>query len=155
MISTARALPLLLVATGLSAPAQAAGSLALKSDVFVERTEVADGNPRVVLAKPDAVVPGDRLVFVLQYRNVSRAAASGMVVSNPMPQAVAYQDAEGGEVSVDGGKSWGTLSALRIRTVAGAWRTARPDDVTHVRWQLAGNVPAGAGGKLRFRGTVR
>lgn len=148
-----RALIALLALT--AAPAMAAGNLSLKSDVFVERTEVRDGKMLVTLAEPKMVTPGDRLVFVLHYRNEGQSPASNMVVTNPMPSAVSYQDAEGAQVSVDGGRTWGPLAAARIRTRAGEWRAARPDDVTHIRWQLAGLVPAGAGGKLKFRGTVR
>lgn len=135
--------------------AQAATPLALRSDVFVEHTEVADGKSRTTLSAPVTVTPGDRLVFVLHYRNTGSSPASGLVVTNPMHPSVAYQDADGAQVSVDGGKSWGTLAATKVRTARGDWRAARPDDVTHIRWKLAGTLPAGGSGNLRFRGTVR
>jgi len=146
-----------LLSLALLAPttAQAAGNLALSSNVFVERTEVRGGKDLVILSSPDRVTPGDRLVFVLNYRNTSAAPATNMVVTNPLPQAVTYQDAEGAQVSVDGGHSWGSLAQARIKTASGAFRPARPDDVTHIRWQLTGAIPAGATGKLKFRGTVR
>ncbi len=147
-------LPFLALAVAPGA-AQAATPLALQSDVFVERTEVADGRTRTTLTAPDTVTPGDRLVFVLHYRNTGSSAATGLVVTNPMHPSVAYQDADGAQVSVDGGKSWGTLAAARVRTARGDLRPARPDDVTHIRWKLAGTLPAGASGNLRFRGTVR
>ena len=108
-----RALTALLALT--AAPAMAAGNLSLKSDVFVERTEVRDGKMLVTLAEPKMVTPGDRLVFVLHYRNEGQSPASNMVVTNPMPSAVSYQDAEGAQVSVDGGRTWGPLAAARIR----------------------------------------
>jgi|JI6StandDraft_1071083.scaffolds.fasta_scaffold24818_2 uncharacterized repeat protein (TIGR01451 family) len=147
-------LPFLALAVAPGA-AQAADPLALRSNVFVERTEVADGRTRITLTEPATVTPGDRLVFVLHYRNTGNSAASGLVVTNPMHPSVAYQDADGAQVSVDGGKSWGTLAAARVRTARGDLRPARPDDVTHIRWQLAGTLPAGGSGNLRFRGTVR
>lgn len=145
----------LLALSAATIPAHAAGSLALRSDVFVERVAVQDGKTHIVLAPSHTVVPGDRLVFVLDYRNTSQSPATNMIVTNPVPATVSYEDADGALVSVDGGKSWGTLASARIRLASGALRPARPDDVTHIRWQLAGSVPAGAGGKLKFRGTVR
>jgi hypothetical protein len=78
------------------------------------------------------------------------------MVTNQMPPAVVFQHAGNGAlVSVDGGKSWGALSTLFIAEHNGRRRSARPEDVTHIRWQLNQPVPAGGAGKLTFRGTVR
>lgn len=142
----------------LSAPAFAADDVSLKSDVFVAR-EVRDaqGKPRTVLQPPAKVTPGDRLVFVLNYRNRGAAPATGFTVTNPLPAAVAYANgASAGEiVSVDGGRSWGALPTLRVPVAGGAARPARAADVTHIRWTLAKPIPAGGAGKLQFNGVVR
>ena len=137
--------------------AKAANSVVLSSTVFLEKT-VADANGRqhVVLEEPKVVTPGDRLVFILNYRNVGNAPASEFIVTNPLPSAVSYQGSgESAEVSIDGGKSWGALAVLRKREPDGSWRAARPEDVTHVRWALNRAIPAGAEGRLSFRGVVR
>lgn len=135
--------------------AHAAGKVALDSQVFVERTMTDNGRPRTILVQPDVVTPGDNLVFVLSYRNTGSTAASNLVVTNPMPDAVAYQQARGAEVSVDGGRNWGQLAALTLAERDGRRRTARPGDVTHIRWLLSKPVPVGGAGKLTFRGIVR
>lgn len=137
--------------------AQAANNVALSSTVFLEKTVAdTDGRSRVVLEEPKVVTPGDRLIFILNYRNAGNAPASDFIVTNPLPMAVAYEGgADGGQVSIDGGKSWGTLALLKMQDADGRWRSARPDDVTHVRWALKQAVPAGAQGKLSFRGIVR
>lgn len=151
---------ILLVLIALIAPASAfaANNVALSSAVFVEKT-VPDGagRNRVVLEEPKVVTPGDRLVFILNYRNTGSAPASDFVVTNPMPSAVTYQAAGDGnaQVSIDGGQSWGPLAALKVREADGRWRNARPEDVTHVRWALKQAIPAGAQGRLSFRGIVR
>ena len=138
--------------------AQAANDVALTSAVFVEKTvPQANGKQRLILETPNVVVPGDRLVFVLNYRNQGLKPANDFVVTNPMPGAVAYQGTGdlGAIVSVDGGRSWGTLAALKMRKADGSVRAAYPEDVTHVRWAVKTPIPAGAAGKLSFRGVVR
>lgn len=136
----------------------AADSVALSSMVFVEKTIAdADGKAKITLHEPKVVTPGDRLIFILNYQNRGLSAANNFVVTNPLPTAVAYQgtaDASA-EVSIDGGKVWGALSALKVADGPSRWRSARPEDVTHVRWTMKQAIPAGAQGKLSFRGIVR
>ena len=151
---------LLIAIAALLSPAavMAANSVTLESKAFVERTTTdADGKPKVVLEAPKLVVPGDRLVFVLAYKNVGAQPATDFVVTNPIPQAVAYSGFEGAPaiVSVDGGKSWGPLASLKIAQADGTLRDAQPADVTHVRWTFAKAIPAGQEGKLSFRGVVK
>ena len=138
--------------------AQSANAVSLNSDVLVERTTTdANGRSQVTLEEPRVVVPGDKLVFVLRYQNNGRAPASDFVVTNPLPEAVAFQAAsdEAAQVSVDGGRNWGHLARLTIRQSDGSMRPARPEEVTHVRWAFAQPIPAGQAGRLMFRGVVR
>lgn len=148
-------LPLL---ASLAAPAFAADNVTLKSDVFVARV-VKDtaGRASVVLHPPTLVTPGDKLVFVLNYKNQGSAPATGFTVTNPIPTAVAYanQASVGEVVSIDGARSWGALATLRVRAVDGTSRPAAAADVTHVRWTLKAPIAPGAGGKLQFDGVVR
>jgi uncharacterized repeat protein (TIGR01451 family) len=103
------------------------------------------------------VTPGDRLLFVLSYKNMGAQPASDFVVTNPVPAAVAYTGSEDETpmVSVDGGKTWGALASLSVTQADGTTRAAAPRDVTHVRWALGRAIPAGQGGKLSFRGVVK
>ena len=149
----------LLFVIALLAPslALAANNVTLSSAVFLEKT-IADssGHARIVLEEPQSVTPGDQLVFILNYRNAGNAPASDFIVTNPLPAAVAYSGSrDSAQVSIDGGRSWGTLPALKIREADGRWRTARPEEVTHVRWAFKNTIAAGAHGKLSFRGIVR
>lgn len=141
----------------LSPAAHAANDVALTSAVFVEKTVQANGRKKIVLEQPGQVAPGDSLVFMFDYRNKGSVPATGFVVTNPMPGAVAYQSSPdpAAIVSIDGGRSWGMLARLKVRESDGMVRGARPEDVTHVRWTFARAIPAGQGGKLSFRGVVR
>ena len=141
----------------LAAPV-AASPVALSNKVFVERISTdAQGNRKVTLEEPRVVTPGDRLLFVLNYRNASAKPAEKFVVTNPLPAAVQFAEHGDGaaELSVDGGKSWGNLGALRVRSADGSLRPARADDVTHIRWAFKAPIPAGGSGKLMFRGVVK
>jgi len=138
--------------------AHAANDVTLTSSVFVEKAVVQpNGATRLVLEEPRVVVPGDRLVFVLAYKNMGAKPATDFVVTNPMPGEVAFQGTAdaGSVVSIDGGRSWGALAALKVRRADGTARAALPEDVTHVRWAMKAPIPVGQSGKLSFRGVVR
>jgi uncharacterized repeat protein (TIGR01451 family) len=138
--------------------AAAANAVSLSSQVFVERpVKQADGSTRVERQAPDVVTPGDRLVFVLSYSNGGAEPASGFVVTDPIPGSVVFAggESEGALVSVDGGKSWGALAALRIANADGTFRPAQAADVTHIRWTFGRPIAAGASGQLSFRGVVK
>lgn len=149
---------LLLIGALFPGQAFAANQIALDNSVFVERvTTDSSGKQRVMLEAPKTVVPGDRLVFVLNYRNAGARPADKFVITNPMPVAVRFTGA--GEsaplVSVDGGRVWGRLADLTIAQADGSRRTAQPADVTHIRWAIQKPIPAGGAGKLLFRGVVK
>ncbi|MEA3062431.1 MAG: hypothetical protein QOJ94_2212 [Sphingomonadales bacterium] len=144
---------------GLVAPAAAlaADNVTLASHAFVERVKPGpNGKPVTVLEEPRLVTPGDKLVFELSYRNQGAQPATGFVITDPIPSAVTFAGSvsPGAVYSVDGGRTWGPLAALRVATADGKGRPATAADVTHVRWNFPA-IPAGAGGKVSFRGIVR
>lgn len=148
----------LAIPAALAASPALANPVALSNDVFVERVSVdAQGQRKVILEAPKVVVPGDRLLFVLNYRNGGAKPADKFVVTNPLPSAVQFaeQADNNAQVSVDGGKSWGALAQLRVVDANGTERPARTEDVTHIRWAFNQPIPAGASGKLMFRGIVK
>jgi uncharacterized repeat protein (TIGR01451 family) len=124
------------------AAALAAEDVTINSAAFVERTvQDASGKPKTLLEAPKVVTPGDRVVFVLSYRNGGAHPATGFVINNPLPAAVTYESSEGMQpvVSVDGGKTWGPLAALKITQEDGTMRPATPADVTHPALDLPGD----------------
>ena len=133
-------------------------AVSLTSEVFVEKVaRDAQGRQTVTLHPPQTVVPGDRLVFVLKYRNQGASPATQFVVTNPIPDAVQFAGAAdaGAEFSVDGGRSWGALDTRKVRQADGTMRPASGADVTHVRWALKQAIPANGQGRLSFRGIVK
>ena len=149
---------LILFAFLLPSAALAQSQVALTSEIFVEReTRDANGAAQVSLETPGVVTPGDRLVFVLSYRNNGATPATDFVITNPIPDSVEYAGTQsaGAVHSIDGGRNWGALDALVVRDAQGNSRAATFADVTHVRWRFAQPIPAGSGGEVRFRGLVK
>ena len=139
------------------APAAAAqDALSFEGTAFVEKTVVEDGAEKTVQLPTDKVVPGDLIVFSTAYRNGSADPVEDFVVTNPIPAAVALTDeaAAGLTVSVDGGQTFGSLSALKVAAEPDGDRPAMAADVTHIRWTLAAVAP-GEGGTLSYKAFVR
>lgn len=123
-----------------------------------QRWLAADGAPSVRLVPAARAVPGDRLVYILTYRNGGAAPVADLVLDNPLPPSVAYRAPAAGspapEVSVDGAR-FGPLATLTTRLPQGGSRAAGPDDVRHLRWRVAGPLPAGAQGQVSFNATLK
>ena len=137
----------------------AAGPLQVTSSILVEsRTAAADGTTRIALVKPSRVTPGDKVIFVLSYRNTGAQPLANVVLDNPLPRQIAYRSANPGspapDVSVDG-KTFGSLESLRVRSLDGSTRAAGPNDVTSVRWRLASPLAAGSQGQFAFLAVLK
>lgn len=122
-------------------------AISTDSAVYVER--VSNGNGRR-LEPADRLARGDRVVTVVTWYRMG--GDGGFVITNPLPQRLAYQRSasDGQEVSVDGGRTWGRLGALRVGN-----RIASPEDVTHVRWRIPADSAARGRGQIAFAGIVR
>jgi uncharacterized repeat protein (TIGR01451 family) len=137
--------------------AAASDAVQLTTKVLVEHVRKgADGKPQKVLEEANKVVPGEAVVFQASYRNGGAKPATGFVITNPLPASVAFAGGEsaGALYSVDHGKSWGALAALRVPTPTGGARAATSADVNAVRWVFPAIAP-GASGTVSFRGLVK
>jgi len=137
--------------------AQEANPVSLSGDVKAVVTSVdAEGNQTTELVEPSTIVPGDRLIFGTDYANTGDEPVKNFVVTNPLPGPVRLASNADADlvVSVDGGASWGILSALSIALEDGGTRSATHNDVTHVRWNLAEIAP-GESGRLEYPAIIR
>ncbi len=148
-------LPLLLGLAPLPALAQA--PVAINASVFVERVQTdINGRERRTLSEAGRLASGDRLLFLLRYRNGGASPMQGFAVTNAVPSAIRVDPSDPAmQVSVDGGHNWGRLDDLTLRTPLGGMRRATPDDVTHVRWTVKDAVAPGETGRISYRGVVR
>ena len=136
-------------AIGYAAQAKGAGVTLTNSVLVQQKSAAADGTTRVTLAPAKRVVPDDRVVFRIAYKNNLAQPVTGMVVSNPVPANLTYRGPAVGspapEVSTDGTH----FAPLATLTVAG--RPAQADQVRAVRWQVRGSVLAGARDSTRTK----
>jgi uncharacterized repeat protein (TIGR01451 family) len=145
----------LAVPTALFAQAQ---SVALVSKAFVVK-QIPDGTGKTknTLVVPERVLPGEALVFMLEYKNTGTKPATAFVINNPIPANVIYTGVEQpwAEVSVDRGKTFGQLTTLKVAKSDGTMRAALPTDVTAVRWKFAQAIPAAGEGRVSFYAMVK
>jgi uncharacterized repeat protein (TIGR01451 family) len=158
LAATAAAPP---VANAAQRQVAAPSPVALDQRAFVERVSTdVNGRARRTLAAANRLAPGDRLVFIVNYRNQGSAPVNGFTVTNPVPTHIRIAPAQfaapsdGMQVSVDGGAHWGRLADFSLPTPLGGTRRATPEDVTHVRWTLRAIAP-GDGGRIAWRAVVR
>lgn len=154
-------LSLMLAAQSMAA---AKGAIELKSIAEVEVTVANEKGgkevKRVEAAKAN-VVPGDTVIFTNTYANTGKDPATGVVITNPVPEHMIYAEgsAEGKgakiDFSVDKGKSYAPAVKLKIKGADGKERPATAADYTHIRWTLEKPVEKGGKGSISFRAKVK
>ncbi len=143
---------LAIAALGFASPAFATG-VKLESSVHEEVTTVdAKGEKTVKLIDPTSIAPGDVVVITIAYHNTSETPVGDIVISNQVPEHLSFLTVrEGaGMVSVDGGKTYGSLVDLKISNGDDTSRAATAADVTHVRWRFEEPLAPGAQGAVAF-----
>ena len=118
-------------------------------EVFVERSLERDGRTQRLLEPADTLQSGDTVVLMLAWRSPQDKP---FTISSRVPRSLAFR-ASGGdqpEVSVDGGRNWGTLAELRVRG-----RPATSTYVTHVRWDVDNPRAARGRGVFTYSAVVR
>ncbi|MEZ5997335.1 MAG: hypothetical protein R3B98_01405 [Hyphomonas sp.] len=144
----------------LAGPSFAAG---LSAEQVIERlivTESEDGSTEVELVPADTVVPGEELVYSLNFRNDGEVAAENVVLTVPVPSEVSYVEnsaSAGGAVvafSADGGKSFAPRGDLKV-SIDGEQRAALAGEITHVRWTFRKKIDPGSAGSLTFHAILK
>ena len=102
------------------------------------------------------VVPGETVHYTIGARNVGQAPVESAVITNPIPQHMDYVGDSAttplAEVtfSVDDGASYAAPAELTVPGDDGKPRRARPDEYTHIRWQLRDALEPGEGLEVQF-----
>ena len=101
-------------------------------------------------------LPGELVVYTLDYANTGDAPAADVVITLPIPAAMTFVPASADHpdavltYSVDGGQTFGELEKLTITNADGLVRPARADDVNTLRWALRLPLPPGSKGQLKY-----
>lgn len=124
-------------------------NIVLDKALFVERTRFAATGAVHTLEPAQGLNRGDRVVTLLTWYRLG--GSGGFTVTNALPPSVAYEPGQReDEVSVDGGRSWGRLGALRM-----GQRIATAQDVTHVRWRVSPAQAMAGSGRIAYAALVR
>ena len=151
----------LAVAAHAAAPATPNGSVELTLAGEMEQAYKDDkGVAHTRLVPINKIVPGDEVVYTISYRNAGAIAADKVVITDPVPEHMAYKDGSAFgagtdiEFSVDGGKTWAKAEALKVKGADGKPRAAVGSDYTHLRWKVLAKVAPGEKGFVRFRAVL-
>jgi len=138
------------------AHAQEQGHLNVQTVVQKQEVIVNDaGETETRLIDADTVVPGERVVYTITFRNVGDEPAAGVIITNPIDDSLTYVDGSAFgpgmdiQFSVDGGVVFASGDDLTV-TEGGVERPAVAEDFTHVRWVMQNELAVGAQGMARF-----
>jgi len=155
-MSIFRSISFLVIAMSVSAFAQDEGHLNVKTVVQKEEVSVnAAGERETRLVPAETVIPGERVVYTITFRNISEEPADSVVITNPIDESLTYVEGSAFgpgavvEFSVDGGNTFAIADQLVV-VEEGVERPAEPGDYTHVRWVMQNDLAAGAQGMARF-----
>jgi len=136
--------------------AQEAQSLEIVTVVQKEELVVnEDGESENRLVAAESVIPGERVFFTTTFTNKGEEPAENVVITNPIAEELVYVEGSafgpGMDVqfSVDGGASFGSAANLTV-TEGDGTRAAGPEDFTHIRWVMNGELDTGSQGVTRF-----
>ncbi|MFQ5609269.1 MAG: hypothetical protein ACE5F8_03265 [Woeseiaceae bacterium] len=142
----------------------ASGTLAAQEKDYIEvettvhkevTVETDDGKRETTLVPAEKVVPGERVVYTIKFRNVGDEPADNVVITNPISDSLVFVAGSATnpgarvEFSIDGGQSFAVANELRI-SVNGVERPASARDYTHVRWVMQTALAVGAEGSTSF-----
>lgn len=157
-----RRLTIALIAATSILTSVSASALTAKQSVEKEIVvQMPDGTENITRAPAELVTPGERVVYTLSYTNDDAAPATDIVLTMPVPTEIKYMDGSaslsGVKVvySADGGQTFASRPGLRIVDLDGNSRTAGSEDITHIRWTVAGPLAVGETGTLSYKGILK
>lgn len=147
-----------LLGFAMSASAQPAVGIKLSA---LHKTKVTiAGVVKEQLREFDKLLPGEEVTYVVHCANRGTEAASGVIVTLPIPPEMTLvagsPDESVGRVdySVDGGTTFGDLADLSV-VRDGTSRAATFADINLVRWRLARPIPPDSEVQARCRALLK
>ena len=138
------------------------GSIQLKmvaqKEVVVENEE---GEKEVKRVAATTVIPGDHVIYTIEYSNIGSEPADSIVINNPIPENMYYIAGTAGGMnaeiifSIDGGASYNKPENLKIIDEDGNERPATARDYTHIQWSLATAIIPGGTGSVYYRAELK
>ena len=139
-------------------------AFALTGQQKVEREIVItnpDGSQKVVREQVEKMLPGDKVVYTLDYFNEKDETVSAIKLVMPVPTEVAFIEGSADtenvttQFSADNGKTFAARDAVFIRRADGTKYLAAAEDITHIRWTVNESVAPQQGGSLSFSARLK
>jgi uncharacterized repeat protein (TIGR01451 family) len=138
------------------------GSIQLRTIAEVEVQILnEDGDVEIKRVEAAKVIPGDEVIYTIQYTNLGEQPAEDVVITDAIPEHMTYQaGSASGEstvirFSVDGGKTYRAAGDLTVMGSDGQSRPATAADYTHIEWALQGPLAPTAEGSVSFRALLQ
>ena len=153
----------LIAAIVFGAAAMGVPTYALTAEQTVEREVVVknvDGTETVRRESADTVIPGENIVYSINYYNDLDKPAENVVLVMPVPSELmliegsANADGVQTTYSADGGKSFADRENVVVTSADSATRAAGANDITHIKWIVATITPDQRG-SLSFKGKLK
>lgn len=125
------------------------------------QTVDASGNTVVTYEPAILVVPGETVVYRLDYENNGVDPVSNMVLTMPVPKEILFQDGSAHKegtttvFSVDKAASFTSRDGLIVEAVGQDKKPADAADITHIRWMFEVPLQPGEAGQLSFKGVLK
>jgi len=150
---------MLAVAISLDAVA-AEGAIRLTNKAMKQVITTNDkGEREVTFVEPKTVIPGDVILYTIEFENVSNDSASNIVIDDPMPNNSYYRDGSATgknsdiRFSVDG-KNFDVAEDLFV-TEAGNRRLADAKDYRSIRWIYTVPLKPGEKQSVSFKTQIK
>ena len=150
----------------LMVPAAAFAKPEVTLNVTAQRQDIVVKNGKKMLRLEPAQTfsPNQVIVYTVHYANKGDEAATNAVIEDPIPKGTAYipesaqKDISEPLFSIDHGKTYNKPTLLSYETRLSNGKIERhvasSGQYTNIRWVLK-EIPAGSGGKLRFKVRVK
>lgn len=119
-----------------------------------------DGKRTVVRTPAETVVPGSQLVYSVAFTNTQDLPTNDLTFTLPVPEETVFTEnsVEGADavvtVSTDGGASFVSREAAMVMR-DGVATPALAEDITHLRWVVAGPLAPGDSDRIAFKAVLK
>lgn len=120
-----------------------------------------NGDVTFVTTAPDKVLPGDTLIYTVNFHNDKNEVTENFRIDMPVPAEIIYLEGTALRddaivlYSVDGGNNYQAREQLSVRVAEGGTRAAVAEDITHIRWTLTEKIQPGDRGDIKFKGRLK
>ena len=141
--------------TGHAARAEDSIKLVSMAQQAVVETDAA-GNREVKRVAAKKVVPGDEIIYRIEFENTGAEVAEHIVIRNPVPEHTRYKagSAAGMETeisySIDGGNHFDSPENLIVIEADGTTRPAAATEYTTIRWRYTRGLQPGEKSSVEY-----